>query len=91
MALANITLTNDDWWSVIDALNAFSPPDGPLATLIETKVPERGTDPAVLTTILGMTDLAQESMQGRLMWTPPPLFNCKVIASSIQQQIIAQS
>jgi hypothetical protein len=91
MALVNITLTNDAWWTVIDALKAFSPPDEPLATVIESNVPERGIDSDSTTEIMGLTDQSQESMQGRLMWTPPPLFNAKVVASLIQQQIIAQS
>jgi hypothetical protein len=85
--LADITLTNDDWWTAADALRAFSPPDDALANVIEGNLPARGTDPTVLTTILGMTDPSQESLLLHLSVTPPPIFNAKIVASTILHQI----
>lgn len=89
MALVNAVLSNEAWWSVVDALRAFVPADGSLATLIEGSIPERGTDPTLKTTINGMTELSQDSIVTRCIFTSPPIWGCKLAASSLQQQIAA--
>lgn len=86
MALRDFTLSNDDWWRTADALRAAIPPDAALANVIEAAIPARGTNPTTLKTIVGLTDVSQASLIARLPFTPPPIFGCKGIHSTLIRQ-----